>query len=272
MKQLYTTLLLFLCLFSSKAQTFQTFHDFSAATIFEDTISMSQFAGKKLMVVNTASYCGYTPQFADLQELDSTYESYNFEVIGFPCNDFGNQDPHGDSSIWEFCSATYGVTFQMMSKVHTVVGDTAPIYKWLQRADLNGVSDASINWNFNKFLIDEQGHWVAHYPSSTQPFDQAIVDWITTPSTVGISTTSNTLVRLLQNPVSDQIQFKLPPSFSGTCHYNLLNLQGQSVLNGQFSSDANSSFQVLVNHLPGGIYSLQIQNATLAQNLKIAIQ
>ena len=272
MKQIFTTLLLFLCLFSSKAQTFQTFHDFSAATIFEDTISMSQFAGKKLMVVNTASYCGYTPQFADLQELDSTYESYNFEVIGFPCNDFGNQDPHGDSSIWEFCSATYGVTFQMMSKIHTVVGDTAPIYKWLQRADLNGVSDASINWNFNKFLIDEQGHWVAHYPSTTQPFDQTIVNWITAPTSAGIAPSNSSMVKLLQNPVSDLILIDAPPSFSGTYTYNLLDLQGKSVLNGQFSSGANTSFNILVNDLPKGFYTFRIQSGTFAQYIKIILQ
>jgi glutathione peroxidase len=272
MRSFYLIFSLILCFSFSKAQTFQTFHDFSAPTIFEDTISMAQFAGKKLMVVNTASFCGYTPQFADLQELDSTYESYNFEVIGFPCNDFSNQDPHGDSTIWEFCSATYGVTFQMMSKVHTVLGDTAPIYKWLQRADLNGVSDAQVGWNFNKFLIDEQGHWIAHYPATTQPFDQAIVDWITTPGPSGISTANVPVFKLLQNPVSDRILIDVPPSFSGTSTYNLLDIQGQSVLNGQFSSGANSSFQVPVNDLPKGFYTFQIQSGTFAQNLKIALQ
>jgi glutathione peroxidase len=272
MKQLYISLTFLFAFSLSKAQTFQTFHDFSAATIFEDTISMSQFAGKKLMVVNTASYCGYTPQFADLQELDSTYESYNFEVIGFPCNDFSNQDPHGDSTIWEFCSATYGVTFQMMSKVHTVLGDTAPIYKWLQRADLNGVSDAHVGWNFNKFLIDEQGHWVAHYPSTTQPFDQAIINWITTPGTAGISSNNVPQFKLLQNPVTDCIHITVPPSISGNFTYHLLDIQGQSVLNGKFSPSANTAQQILLNGLPTGFYTLQVQGSSFSQNLKIAVR
>lgn len=272
MKQIYLSLALLFLASISKSQSLQTFHDFSAATIFEDTISMSQFAGKKLMVVNTASYCGYTPQFTDLQELDSTYESYNFEVIGFPCNDFGNQDPHGDSAIWEFCSATYGVTFQMMSKVHTVLGDTAPIFKWLQRADLNGVADAQIGWNFNKFLIDEQGHWIAHYPSTTQPFDPAIIDWITTPVSTGISNASDPIFRLLQNPISDRILLDTPPGNSKIYSFKLINVQGQSIMNGQLSSGTNSSFQVDVNDLPKGFYTFQIHCGNFAQNLKIALQ
>jgi glutathione peroxidase len=154
-------------------------HQFSAVTITGDTLSLSQYAGKKLMIVNTASYCGYTPQFADLQKLYEDYRGYGFEIIGFPCNDFGKQDPHSDSAILDFCTANYGVTFPMMSKVSIVKGDTVDIYKWLQRADLNGVSDAEVKWNFNKFLIDEEGRWVAHYPSKTKPADKAITDWIT---------------------------------------------------------------------------------------------
>jgi glutathione peroxidase len=272
MKQFFLCLSLLFIAGFSKAQTFQTFHDFSAPTIFEDTISMAQFAGKKLMVVNTASLCGYTPQFAELQELDSTYESYNFEVIGFPCNDFSNQDPQGDSSIWEFCSGTYGVTFQMMSKVHTVVGDTAPIYKWLQRADLNGVSDAQVAWNFNKFLIDEQGHWVAHYSSNTRPFNQAIINWITTPSTSSINEKHTSSFQLLENPVVGQIHIQARQKISHKIAYQLVDAQGKTVLNGDFLPSSNTSLSLDVQTLPNGFYYLQLQGESIHENFKIVLK
>ena len=182
MKNIYISICLSLLVFNATAQL--TFHDYSAATINHDTISMSQFYGKKVMVVNTASYCAYTPQFTALEQLYTDYKSYGFEIIGFPCNDFGNQDPHADSTINTFCTGTYGVTFQMMSKVATISVDTAPVYKWLQCADLNGVSNAHVGWNFNKFLIDEAGHWVRHYDSGTLPNDPAIISWIVDSASV----------------------------------------------------------------------------------------
>lgn len=153
-------------------------HQFTVTTITGDTISLSQFAGKKLLVVNTASYCGYTPQFEDLQTLYDRYKDHNFEIIGFPSNDFGSQDPGSDSDIMEFCRSNYRVTFPMMSKVVIAKGDTSPVYQWLQRKELNGVSDAQVKWNFNKFLIDEDGRWVAHYPSKVRPLDTLITNWI----------------------------------------------------------------------------------------------
>jgi len=168
---------------NANAQTMQTFHGFNAVTILGDTISMSQYAGKKIMVVNTASYCAYTPQYTALQQLYAQYHAaYNFEIIGFPCNDFGNQEPGNDSTISNFCTNNYNVTFQMMHPISIVSNDTAPVYKWLQLQNLNGVADASVTWNFNKFLIDEAGHWVQHYVSQVLPNDAAIINWITTPN------------------------------------------------------------------------------------------
>lgn len=159
-----------------------TFHQFKMETITGDTLDLMNYFGKKVMVVNTASFCGYTPQFEDLQNLYDVYHQYNFEIIGFPCNDFGSQDPGSDSAILDFCTANYGVTFQMMHKIDIVSGDTAPLYKWLQRGDLNGVQNASVGWNFNKFLIDEAGHWVAHYGSAMDPTHPTITNWIMSPS------------------------------------------------------------------------------------------
>ncbi|MBK8848036.1 MAG: glutathione peroxidase [Bacteroidetes bacterium] len=174
-------LILFLISNNGNAQGQQNFHSFSGVTILGDTISFSQWYGKKLLVVNTASFCGFTPQFAALQALDSTYDANNFEVIGFPCNDFGAQDPGEDSTILNFCTGVFGVKFQMMSKAGIALPDTAPWYKWLQWQYLNGVADAQVSWNFHKFCIDEVGNWVAHHPSTTLPFDTAIVNWILTP-------------------------------------------------------------------------------------------
>jgi glutathione peroxidase len=166
------------------SQTNSSFHDFEVRTILGDTISLSQFAGKKVMVVNTASFCSYTYQYGLLESLREQYSTaYNFEILGFPCNDFGNQEPGHDSTILEFCTNTYNVQFPMMSAIHIRTGDTAAVYKWLQREELNGVSDAIVDWNFNKFLIDEEGNWVDHFTSTVSPFDTAIVNWITSGST-----------------------------------------------------------------------------------------
>jgi glutathione peroxidase len=160
-------------------ETLPTIHSVPVTTMAGDTINLSRFHGKKLLIVNTASYCGYTPQFADLQVLYDRYKASGFEIIGFPSNDFGKQDPGTNDEILHFCTSNYHVTFPMMSKVAIVNGDTSPVYKWLQRKDLNGVSDAQVKWNFNKFLIDEEGRWVAHYGSRVKPLDTLITGWIT---------------------------------------------------------------------------------------------
>jgi glutathione peroxidase len=124
--------------------------------------------------VNTASKCGYTPQYEDLEKLYRTYGGDNFTVIGFPSNDFGWQEPGSEEEIAAFCSSKYDVTFPMMSKVKTGANRGDDIYQWLCNKEQNGVSDAKVSWNFNKFLIDENGHWVAHFPSSTGPMSTEI--------------------------------------------------------------------------------------------------
>ena len=120
---------------------------------------------KKVLIVNTASECGYTPQYKDLEALYEKYKSKNFVVIGFPCNDFGGQEPGTSNDIKAFCTKNYGVTFQMMEKVSIA---TSPIYKWLTSKAENGVLDATVKWNFNKFLIDEKGQLVKYLPSNTK--------------------------------------------------------------------------------------------------------
>ena len=119
--------------------------------------------------VNVASKCGFTPQYAKLEELYEKYGKDDFVVIGFPANNFLHQEPGTNEEIKEFCTLNYGVTFPMMAKISVKGKDIAPLYQWLTHKSENGVSDAKIGWNFHKFLIDENGRWVASIGSTTSP-------------------------------------------------------------------------------------------------------
>ena len=153
----------------------KSLHDFKAKTLEGADFDFASLKGKKILIVNTASECGYTPQYKDLEALYEKYKSKNFVVIGFPCNDFGGQEPGTSNDIKAFCTKNYGVTFQMMEKVSIA---TSPIYKWLTSKAENGVLDATVKWNFNKFLVDEKGHLVKYLPSNTKPMDAEITNWI----------------------------------------------------------------------------------------------
>ena len=151
-----------------------SFYDLSAQTIDGADFDFSTLKGKRVMIVNVASKCGYTPQYEGLQELHKTYGGDSFVILGFPANDFGRQEPGTELEIKSFCSANYGVTFQMMSKVETSAKKGHPVYQWLCNAELNGVDDAKVSWNFNKFLIDENGNWVSHLASKVDPMSEEI--------------------------------------------------------------------------------------------------
>lgn len=150
-------------------------HSFKAQTIDGQEFDFSTLKGKRVLIVNTASECGFTPQYEDLQALHEQYAGDKFAIIGFPSNDFGGQEPGSDEEIAAFCQKNYGVGFQMMSKVKVRGEDSHPVYQWLCNKSLNGVDDAKVKWNFNKFLIDENGHWVAHYGSMVGPLNKRIV-------------------------------------------------------------------------------------------------
>jgi glutathione peroxidase len=148
-------------------------HSFVLNNIDGQTFSLKNFKGKKILIVNTASKCGYTPQYEGLQAL---YEKYKDKlvVVGFPCNDFGGQEPGEKEDIKSFCKKNYGVTFPLTEKI-SVKGETmAPIYQWLTQKSQNGVLDATIKWNFNKFLLNENGEMLAYFPSSVKPMDETI--------------------------------------------------------------------------------------------------
>ncbi len=139
-----------------------------------EEIDFNKFKGQKIMVVNVASECGYTPQYQQLQEL---YEEFSDKlvIIGFPANDFGGQEPDTNTAIKTFCTVRFGVSFPMAAKISV---HTHPIYQWLTKKALNGKLDSEVSWNFQKYLIDENGQLVTFYPSSTSPLEESILDWL----------------------------------------------------------------------------------------------
>jgi glutathione peroxidase len=156
----------------------KTFHDFQAETIDGKTLDFNNFKGKKLLVVNTASKCGFTSQYEDLEKLFKEFGGDNFMIIGFPANNFLKQEPGTDEEIKEFCQVNYGVTFQMMSKISVKGNDMHPVYAWLTQKDQNGVMDSKVSWNFQKYMIDEEGRLVDYVSPKTKPYDEKIVNWI----------------------------------------------------------------------------------------------
>lgn len=155
------------------AQPITSIHQFKVKGIDGKNIDFSKFKGKKILVVNTASECGYTPQYEGLQKLSEEHKN-DLVIVGFPCNQFGGQEPGTEETIKEFCKARYGVTFPLAAKIDVKGENIAPIYKWLSNKTENGVLDATIKWNFNKFLLDENGKMLSYFPSSTKPQSEDI--------------------------------------------------------------------------------------------------
>jgi glutathione peroxidase len=156
----------------------KTFYDFKVETIDGEEFDLSALKGKKVMVVNTASKCGLTPQYKDLEALYKKYGGDKFVIIGFPANNFNEQEPGSNEDIKEFCSKNYGVSFPMMSKVSVKGEDMAPLYKWLTQKNHNGVKDSEVQWNFQKYLIDENGNLVDVIPPKENPASEKVTSWI----------------------------------------------------------------------------------------------
>lgn len=145
-------------------------YSYSFSDIDGNEVAMSQFKGKKILLVNVASKCGYTPQYEDLQNLHKQYGE-KVTIIGFPCNQFMHQEPEDESGIKEFCQKNFGVEFLMASKMDVKGDDQHPIYKWLTSKELNGVEDSKVAWNFQKYLIDENGHYLEKFEPGVKPLD-----------------------------------------------------------------------------------------------------
>jgi len=159
---------------SYNMDTAKSIHAFQIEALDGSTINLADFKGKKILIVNTASECGYTPQYKELQKLYETYAD-KLIVIGIPSNDFGQQEPGTNTEIQSFCSKNYGVTFPLAAKSKVKGKDACPLYQFLTQQSKNGVLDAEINWNFNKFLIDENGIILKKFESSVKPMSEEIV-------------------------------------------------------------------------------------------------
>ena len=156
----------------------KSFHDFSTTTLQGKVFELNKLKGKKVLVVNTASKCGLTPQYKGLQALYEKYGSDEFTIIGFPANNFLWQEPGNNDEIAAFCTKNYGVSFPMMQKISVKGSGMDPIYKWLTKKEENGVSDARVKWNFQKFLIDESGKWVDVIGPRDEPDSEQIINWV----------------------------------------------------------------------------------------------
>lgn len=156
----------------------KSFYDFTVKDIEGNDFELSSLKGKKVMVVNTASKCGLTPQYEKLQWLYEKYGGNDFVIIGFPANNFLNQEPGSDEEIATFCEVNYGVTFPMMSKISVKGDDIHPLYQWLTQKSKNGRMDSKVAWNFQKYLIDEEGNLDDVIEPKVKPDDERIVNWI----------------------------------------------------------------------------------------------
>lgn len=152
-------------------------YDFTINDLSGKPVSFSKYKGKKLLIVNTASECGYTPQYAELQKLHEMYGS-KVAVVGFPSNDFGGQEPGTHQEIQQFCQKNYGVTFELFEKVTVKGKDKHPLYHWLSEKNKNGWNDQEPTWNFCKYLINEKGELVQFFASNVKPLGKEMVDAI----------------------------------------------------------------------------------------------
>ncbi len=164
--------------FNDQDMSKKDFYSLTAKDIEGNTFAFSELKGKKVLIVNTASECGLTPQYEQLQELFTAEGGENFIVLGFPSNDFGAQEPGNEGEIASFCQKNYGVSFPMMSKVVVTGSDKCEVYEWLTNKDLNGISDYTVEWNFHKFLIDSNGNLVTEKKPQVLPIDESILTWI----------------------------------------------------------------------------------------------
>jgi glutathione peroxidase len=176
MKKLSILFLFMMIAITGFAQT-SGLYDFKVKTLDGKDFDFSSLKGKKVMIVNTASKCGFTPQYKDLEEVYEKFQG-NFVVIGFPANNFANQEPGSASEIQKFCSENYGVTFPMMEKISVKGKDMHPLYKWLTSKEKNGVMDSEVKWNFQKYLIDENGKLVDVIYSKDKPTSDKVLAWI----------------------------------------------------------------------------------------------
>ena len=163
---------------SSKTMKKENIYQFKVTDLSGNTFDFGSLKGKKILIVNTASECGYTKQYEGLETIYKEYKDKNFVIVGFPANNFGGQEPGSNQEIATFCKQNYGVTFPMMEKISVKGDDMNAVYKFLTEKSKNGLEDSEVQWNFQKYLIDENGELVKVLLSKVKPTDPEIVNWI----------------------------------------------------------------------------------------------
>jgi glutathione peroxidase len=177
-KNLLLFVLFIVTSYAVNAQSNTSIYQFKVEDLSGATFDFASLKGKKILIVNTASKCGYTPQYEQLEAIYKKYKNQNFVIIGFPANNFMWQEPGTNAEIATFCRSKYGVTFPMMAKISVKGKDMHPIYQFLTQKKLNGVLDSKVEWNFQKYLINEKGQLEQVFMSGVKPNDEKIVNWI----------------------------------------------------------------------------------------------
>lgn len=252
-------LVLFCLAYTCIASPSENFYNLKALKINGDTLHFSELRGKKLMLVNVASKCGYTYQYSELQSLYNMYGGDRFEIIAFPANNFDNQEPGSDEDIYEFCTNTYGVTFTMMSKISVKGDDKHPVYQWLTLKNLNGKYNQEIMWNFQKYLISENGDLDSIYGSQTSPLNQNIINWLEEPASSVSNNSTSCDISIFPNPASDYIQINLTQPSEGS-EIRIYNIYGECVIKLSPALSEGNEVRVNVSDLPAGVYYLRIGN------------
>lgn len=178
MKKAPIILIMALLILTLPSWSQENFYDFTVKDIKGSDFPLSALKGKKVLVVNTASKCGLTPQYEDLEALFREYKENDFVIIGFPSNDFASQEPGTNSEIAAFCTEKFDVTFPMMEKISVKGDEMHPLYKWLTTEEMNGLEDSKVAWNFQKYMIDTNGMLVGHVSPRKKPDSKEILSWI----------------------------------------------------------------------------------------------
>lgn len=172
------TIILSVILMTALLPAGKTVHDFNVKNIDGKNVSLNTYKGKVLLIVNVASYCGHTPQYKDIEALYKKYQSKGLVVLGFPANNFMGQEPGSDETIKDFCTREYAVTFPMFSKVSVKGKDIAPLYSFLTQQKENGLKDAPVTWNFQKFLVGKDGKLIESFAPKTSVNEPAVISAI----------------------------------------------------------------------------------------------
>ena len=243
---------------SSFAQT-MNFFDFRVKNNAGDSIDLSIYKGKKIMVVNTASACGYTTQYGDLQKLYEDYQSKGFVVIVFPSPDF-NQEPLDDDDILDFCQTNYGVTFPIMAKSKVTGPDAIPVFKWLTQKSQNAVKDVTIGWNFYKFMINEDGSFYDYMTTSGSPSAPKVLLWLDNASEIPKQLVLLDAFTLYPSPATTEFNIHLSLQSPAMIKLNLVSSTGMLIDNlfdGMLEKDLTTSY--FTDRLKSGLYIIMLE-------------